>query len=453
MKFHEFSKNGLPKIIHYSLIKFLEDNGFARMNFNGTNLLVRITDNIIYEVNEGDISSFVSDYLIETKELLVNEYFVKGLASYVNSRKLQLLRKIDNISDRDTNDTAWTYFKNVAVKVTATDVLLVPYSELQHLIWNTRILEREFSGFEYIDGQFSDFAFKLSKSDSARFLALQTALGYLQHRYNNPSICKAIILLDENVNPNGTTNGGSGKTLLYEALKKCKNAVLIEGKNLKNASRFKNQRISISTDIINYDDLSKNFQLEELYSMLTSGVIIEQKGKPEILLPREESPKIMVSSNYRVNGPGGSSDRRRRYEFEVANFFDDINTPVKTYGNLFFEEWDLVEWNRFDCFMLKCIQNFLKYELIEPDILNSQSKLENITCKEFVEFVATNHIEENVWTLKNQYLESFTSEFPELKDTTGNQLTRWMKEYAEFNGQSYEDRKRGENYEFLLKCA
>lgn len=445
--------NATPRIIHYKLIKFLEINGFAKMNFNGVNVLVRIIDNIIYEVNEGDISTFVTDYLIKQNELLVLECFVKGIATYLNARKYQLLKTINSISDKDPKDASWTYFKNTAVKVTKDRVELIPYSALNHKIWNTRILNREFAKFQTDRGQFSDFVLKLSKSNFKRFLAIQTALGYLMHRYNNPSLCKAIILIDENISPDGTTNGGTGKTLLYKALSLCKEGISIEGKNLKETSRFKNQRIKITTDIINYDDVNRKFSLLDIYSMLTAGIIIERKGRDEISLLPEESPKIMISSNYRVNGSGGSSDNRRRYEFEVANYFDDEITPLKTYGKLFFEEWNDDEWNKFDCFMLNCVQKFLLNGLIEADPLNRIAKLENSTSSEFVKFIVANPIEEDVWIEKKDCLSIFINDFPNLQYTSSNQMTRWIKEYAKVNNLEYKERHPGSKYEFLLKCA
>ena len=451
--FYEAKKNGMSKINHYNLINFLEANGFGKKNFNGVSILVRVIDNIVYPVNESDLATFVKNYLIEQNEPDVLECFVKGIAGYLNSRKYQLLKDIDDFSDRDQKDVAWIYYKNVAVKITDKEIQTVPYSKLKQKIWNSRILDRDFNQSDFTEGQFYDFAFKLAKQDTERFIALQTALGYLMHRYKNPSLCKVIILLDENITSDGTTNGGTGKTLLCKALSYCKETVTIDGKNIKATSRFKNQRIKITTDIVNFDDVNKSFSLEEIYSMSTAGVIVEQKGKDEILLNPEDSPKIMITSNFRIIGPDGSSDRRRRYEFEVANYFDDLITPAKTYGNLFFEEWTDEEWNKFDCFMIACTQKFLQLGLIEPSSLNLTGKLEQKTCKEFVKFVTDHPIEENKWFDKKHFLNAFMSDFPKLTTVTSHKLTKWAKEYASTTNLVYEESKTAEKYEFLLRAA
>ncbi len=138
--------------------------------------------------------------------------------------------------------------------------------------------------------------------------------------------------------------------------------------------------------------------------MSTAGFTIEKKGETEFLLKPEDSPKIMITSNFRVLGPGGSSDSRRRYEYEIANFFDDKITPIDIYNKLFFEEWDNDEWQRFDSFMITCIQKFLQKGLLQPEKLNKSAKLEQLTSKTFIEFIADYPIENNVWLEKMNLL-------------------------------------------------
>ena len=43
--------------------------------------------------------------------------------------------------------------------------------------------------------------------------------------------------------------------LTQEAIKRCKNVVTIDGKNTKANSRFKNQRVKNTTDVLFYDDV------------------------------------------------------------------------------------------------------------------------------------------------------------------------------------------------------
>lgn len=443
--------SGVPKIIHFELIKFLGKNGFGNMNIGGATRLVRIVDNIVSDVSEGDLSCFIRNYLISIKESDVLEVFVRGIGGYLNKKKYELLPKVKGISDKDPKDCAWLYFKNTAVKVTETDIILVPYEKLPHKIWANRIIHKDFNLVNFKSSQFNDFCFKLSKEDPERFKVLRATLGYLLHRYNNPAVCKVVIFLDENATIGGRTNGGTGKSLLSKALSHCVETVLMDGKNMKRDSRFNNQRISNTTDIVCFDDVDSKFSLELLYSMATSGFVIEKKGKEEFTLKAEESPKIIVSSNSPVSGPGGSSDIRRRHDFEIPNYFSEKLTPKMVYKNLFFDDWDENEWNCFFSFMIDCIQFFLKEGLLEAKPLKLKvNKLIQLTSPEFHNFISKDAITIGKWIDKNEFLQQFTDAYPNLEDVKSNSLTRWVKKYCEENDLEYTDKKTGEKYEFKL---
>ncbi|MFH6965856.1 primase-helicase family protein [Flavobacterium sp. FlaQc-28] len=448
-----YFENGLYKIVHSELINFLGENGFANMRIGGTTKLVRIQNNIVSEVNESDLSWFIKDYLISLDEKDVLEAFVKGIGSYLNKRKYELLPKVQGLIDKDPIDCAWLYFKNVAVKVTENKIVLVSYPDLPHKIWKNRIIDKDFNLIDFTNGQFKDFCFKLSKKDVTRFNVLKTLLGYLLHRHNNPAVVKIAIFMDENATKGGQTNGGTGKSLLAKALSHCVETVLMDGKNMKRESRFNNQRINHTTDIVCFDDVDSKFSLEIVYSMATSGFVIEKKGKDELILKPEESPKILISTNYFVNGSGGSSDARRRHEFEVANYFSDKLTPKMVYKNLFFDEWDDNEWNCFFSFMIDCIQLFLKAGLLEPMPLNIKvNKLTHLTSPEFLEFTSSNSIPSEKWIEKAELLTEFKKSYPTLRDITSHKLTKWLKLYASEFGLEYIDKKTGKKYEFKLKA-
>ncbi|WP_035669076.1 primase-helicase family protein [Flavobacterium sp. 83] len=397
------------------------------------------------------MSRFLSKYLESIGKIDILDLFVQGVSAYLSKKKYAFLPKINWISDKDPKDAACFYFQNTVVRVTKDKLELIPYSALNHKIWKNRILDRDFNDVPRGNGQFEDFCYKLSKENPERFKAFKTAIGYLLHRHNDESIVKAIILLDENATIGGQTNGGTGKSLIFKALSHFVETVLIDGKNMKQDSRFNNQRISHTSDIVNFDDINHKFSLESIYSMTTSGIVIEKKGKDECVLKSEDSPKIMITSNQPVKGPGGSSDIRRRCEFEVPNYFSDTWTPKDEYGKLFFSQWDDIEWNMFDCFMIECVQLFLKEGLLEAKPLKLKvNKLIQLTSPEFHNFISKDAITIGKWIDKNEFLQQFTDAYPKLEDVKSNSLTRWMKKYCEENDLEYTDKKTGEKFEFKL---
>lgn len=452
MSFYLKSKNGKIIIRHNDLICFLGENGFKMMKHaNGTKQLVKIINNIIENATDSDIVICIKTYLIKIGEKDVLEQFTKGVNTFTTAKKLEFLPEIEAISDKDPKDFAWFYFNNIAIKITANSIELVQYSNLPHIIWKNRILNREFTMPSSSKGHFFDFMFLISKRDIGRLLSLQTALGYLLHRYNDPSVPKAIIFCDENISFDGTANGGTGKGVLSLALGHCKNLEVIDGQQLKGESRFKNQRINITTDIVSFDDVSKKFALDDIKSMITSGITVEKKGKDEIHISSKDAPKLMISSNYIVGGTGGSTDLRRRYEFELANYFTDKYTPIDEFGNLFFDEWNTDEWNMFDLLMMENVQLFLRHGLKEaPSINLKNNKVICNTSPEFI-FFANQEFSHNTWLNKEILFSKFKTSNSVHKDISSHQFTKWIKEYAKIHDLSSESKNPGGVQQFILR--
>ena len=220
---------------------------------------------------------------------------------------------------------------------------------------------------------------------------------------------------------------------------------------MKGESRFKNQRINITTDIVLFDDVSKKFALDDIKSMITSGITVEKKGKDEIHISSKDAPKFMINSNYVVGGTGGSTDLRRRYELEIANYFSNKHSPFDEFGNLFFEEWDSNEWNRFDLLMMENAQLFLKHGLVEATPINlKNNKAMCNTNPEFNTYANQKFTIDN-WLDKDLHFSKFISGNPMYKNISSHQFTKWIKEYAKIHDLSYESKNPGGFQQFILK--
>ncbi|MFD2528897.1 primase-helicase family protein [Polaribacter marinaquae] len=446
------NEEGKLKISNSELLNFLGANGFVRLKLSPTNyLLVKKKDNRIRLSSEEEMIAFVGDYLIRENQEKVYEAFVKSVGQYISTKKLSFLEVNELPDDRDSKDTGIFYFKNCYCLVYKEGVEVKDYSELPYVIWKNRLINCDYSKRETSNiGQFEQFCKNITNNEDSRFLTLKTILGYLLHRNKSRGEDKVIILYDENMLLNDKTNGGTGKTLLSDALSKVRELELFDGKSIKGDSWFKNQRIGLTTDIITYDDLNKNISLEMFYSMITSGIEVEKKRKDAFFIKKEESPKIIITSNYPVKGPGGSSDKRRRFEFEVANYYDEEFTPEVEFGNRFFnEDWGINEWQKFYHFLMECLNDYLNYGLVKAPSINYKKKsLEIKTSADFVEF-ADSFIEYNQWMDKRVTEELFNDFFPNQR-TSSHQFKKFLSEYSVENDATLELKSTGGKYLFKM---
>ncbi|TXE08555.1 hypothetical protein ES711_08620 [Gelidibacter salicanalis] len=454
LKFWTIDDKGKVTIIQSKLIEFISKSGFAKAETSSTDyLLVQQSSNTVREIADHAIVDFVKAYLIKIKMLDVYEAFIRGSSGYISKAKLRFLNTVEMVNDKDEFDSSWFHFQNLSCQVGKKSTRSILREDIEGKIWESRIIQREcFPLLAQHPSQFQIFCYNLSGKNKDRFLALKTLVGYLLHRNQDPGNARAIIFIDENISFDGTANGGTGKSLLLSAIGKCREVSVMDGKNIKSNSWFKNQRINRTTDVIFYDDVNKDFSLETLYSMITTGITVEKKYQAEVYISPSDAPKICISSNHIVGGTGGSTDIRRRCEFEVSNHYSESYTPADDFGNYFFEGWDDQEWNNFYAFMMHCVQIYLRNGLIHAKPINlKKNGLINITSEDFVMFMEMGLVELNQWISKDIVLKLFIEEFIYWNNMSPHKMTKWMKAYAKHNGIIYEDRKVGERYEFYLK--
>lgn len=448
--------DGKLKISHSKLIQFLENEGYQRVRLSETSyLLVKKENNIIRQSSEEEVITAISNYLKVNGELEVLEKFVSGVGTYISTKKLYFLTSIDLINDRDSKDSCRFFFQNCFCNITKGSIQVKEYSELENVIWKNRLIKHTFNApVDESKGQFEMFCEKITNNDPARFEALKSILGYLLHRNKSVGEPKAVILYDENMGQNNQAHGGTGKTFLCLALGICRDAIMFDGKDIKTGSWFKNQRVEITSDLLVYDDLNPNIKFDNFFSMITSGIEVEKKRQHSFYIDYSMSPKIVISSNYYVQGPGGSSDKRRRHEFELANYYSDNFTPEMEFGNRFFEEhWNQEEWNKFFYFMMQCSQVYLDKGLISLDSGSvTKKKIISATSNNFYDF-AESLFEYNKWLDKKDLLEFYHDIYPEDSDVSSHQFTKWVTNYSDEYGFEAAHKSAGGKNLFMIKNA
>jgi len=442
-------KTGKVSMIYVKVLMVLAEAGFCKIMISeGEFVLVRSNDNKIRKVNDDEIIQFLRDYvLMANPQMEVLESLIQSISSLIQKKRLSFLNERQLESDMDSSQISRFYFKNKILLVGKNLIQEMKYSNLKNTIWENRIIPWEIEEKPKGTGQFESFCFKISGSSAENFRRLQSTIGYLLHRYKNPALTKAVIFYDSKMKESGLAEGRTGKTLIAKAIGFCREVIPFNGKNLKENSNFQFQKIQLTTDLMLYDDVKPNFDFSSLFALISTSLEIERKGKDSFDIPYSQSPKVLITSNTFVKGPGGSSDRGRRCEFELANVYSDKFSPRDDFGNNFFDEWDINEWNLFFYFMMECVQVFLSDGLIEGDSdENRKSRLENMTAKFFVEAV-TELCDLNEWIVQKDFVEFLQIELPDLSP---HMFTKWMTLYCSEMDLAWKKKNSGSVYSFKL---
>jgi primase-polymerase (primpol)-like protein len=314
--------------------------------------------------------------------------FIKGIDTYLSLNRLQCIRPSNIKFYRDGQSEAAIFYNDYWAQIDKENIVKRPYSEMEGYLWKNQKINRNFpaGNIDDTDGEFEKFVSRACGNNADTIMAVTTSLGYLLHRFKNPALIKAIILLDAVISD--CPSGRSGKSLILSGLSKIRNVVILDGKNFDgNDDRFAFQNVSEDTDIAVLDDIKDKFNFESVFHLITGDFGIEKKGKQKQILPFEQSPKIAFTSNYMLNGEGPSFEARV-HEIALPSIYTKEFTPEMDFGHKLFIDWDENEWCKFDWFMMRCIQYYFNMGLIayKHENIDKRKKIQ-ATSEIFVQFM------------------------------------------------------------------
>lgn len=440
--------------VQNNIVKPLEKNYFPKVMKDHIDKLPPVVDNVTRSALLNEIARWVDSLVSKTKlEMLINEIPINFI--------------------QDTKDKAHFYFKDSVVEITKEEIKVLGYLDISgSCVWDRKRVPRSLVDMDttkrtladYLTmGKdkfaFGDWIYEVCDCDIEVAENLCAVLGYLMHGFKDASNPRAVVFLET---PRaGNPEGGTGKGILVQALQQVKSVIRENGKIANPKDKFWAQSISLDTDIFCIEDVQKNFDFEDIFSVITDGITVEGKYKTKYYIPYDKSPKIVITTNYPLRG-SGSSHERRKYEIELSHRFKDKHgDPVKYYGKRFFSaDWDEAEWQMFYYFMFHCVKHFLALEgelTIIPSLPLSIRHLGDSTAAEFPAFAVENieigrfYSKREIRDKYAQYYESIT------KKATGisvQKVTAYCKEFARYLGCIYDDGKKHENKQgFVLRPA
>lgn len=437
--YYEEDSKGKEKIkinpLSYKL--FLERNGFKKY-FPEDSLIpsfVRIKSNKVSITSTEIIKDFVLDYLMENKKVDVWSYCA-GYHNLFSDNFLSMLETIELMMLKDTKNESFIAFNNGILKVTADNAELIDYIDVDGYIWESQIIKRDFIFNKETKNEYKKFINNISNKSPE---AIECVIGFLLSTYKNKMNNKAVILNDEVISDN--PEGGTGKGLFIQGLKQIRKVSILDGKTFDEKKSFPYQTVSQETQVLVFDDVKKNWDFESKFSLVTEGMTLERKNKDAIKLSVEDSPKMVISTNYAIKGEGNSHERRR-HEIEVAQYYGDKLTPYDEFGRQLFDDWDESEFNDFDNYMVKCLQMYLKKGLVNQTNAKNLDMRKFIaeTSMEFYEWISdTENFAINIRHLKSEKFNQFTDEYQDYKKYLSRKRFQiWIQKYAKFIGKDFQ---------------
>lgn len=409
-------------------------------------------DNFINEINENKIKDYVLDVLLKRGEMNVYDYMAKSRLVF-EPRFLSMLEKAEFTMQEDTEDKAYLYFKNTAIEVNKSDkVRKIPYDELDGFVWKKQVVDRDFIETDHHHSEYRTFIWRCSGENVQNYNSLKSVIGYLLHSHKTSVNNRAIIFNDEMISDN--PNGGSGKSLFCTAIGKIKNVAKVDGKTFDFQKTFPYQTVPIDSQVLVFDDVKKNFKFENLFSVITEGITLEYKNQPAIKLDIEDSPKIVITTNYTIKGEGGSFERRV-FEIEMSSHYNANYTPEDEFGHRLFDHWDDAEWSRFDQFMINCLRYYLQNGLVPFRATNLDlRRIINETDKLFIDWIEGQY-RTNERIIKNEFFFQFKNDnspdFDRMQTT--HIFSRWLKSYANFKNYEYVENSTNGQRWFMFKSG
>ena len=368
-----------------SMMRVLTENGFRR-NKAG-NSFFRLEGKLVHQSSDGEIQTFLYDWL--------KTYFPADVDVFARCKweptRLKMLDPIPDERHTDSEDECFFYFRNTVIKVTANGIEKVPYLPESRLVetkyhhpddcssfcLRTAMVKEKIPGLDGFinarqmidhniklsdeEGDFARFVALICNEEEDRIKALKSALGYLMHRYKNPSQVKAIVLTDESLTDE---NGGTGKGLLFQALGQMRFCQSADMKT-RERNRFFFSTVQRGCSIFHMDDVQKDFDFNYLFNALAGDMEVESKGTDRTIIPFAEAPKIYMSTNFAFKDMQKDSHKRRMAIYELHRKFNAHYQPKDEFKRNFFYDWDRAEWNRFYNFMLECSLTYMREGLLE----------------------------------------------------------------------------------------
>ncbi len=351
---------------------FLIQEKFIKVSNDDDKMQLLKNDNNVVDLfnHSTEMVNFLEDNINELEKTQVRNKIAKENHTVINQSYL-LLRSYSLRYYKDTPTTFGLPFKNGFISISKNyEFTNQNYNELNGFFAKHKIQNRVFTYTDEI-GNFEQFIHRVStgkkdfNSEEFNFRAFSSMIGYLCHNYKSFSNSVAIILTDKGANDENR-NGGRGKSIILDALKEVLVALTKSGVEFDPKYTFNYSDLNESHSLYCLDDVPATFNYDSIYTNITGEISCQKKGVNAVKIDFKNSPKFIITSNWAVRfNPNNESTIRRFVEYQFEPYFNINHKPKAEFGETFFEDWKIDEWNKFYSFIYKCVRIYLNEGLIQ----------------------------------------------------------------------------------------
>lgn len=336
---------------------------------------VRIVGYIVTKQSEREFFDGMKSYIKEEDADDYNrianafESFVQRNGTFTITR-LPLLNPESIV--RDTSNSAYKFYNNGYLYITAQKFTFNTYDTLSGLIWYHDILQRPYiAGPE--SGKYIDFL-RLALPYDEQTDHIRKIIGYLSHQFKDETVSYITVLTESCPDPKN--GGGSGKNIFCSLFGHTTTFKSIPGTQVRYDEKF--MQSWNGERIFCISDPEKKFDFIFLKEPSSGPGIVKKLFKDEFTVSVDDMPKFIVPTNYSFEIKDGGLRRRIIY-LEFTDYFTRSGGVDVHFGCHFPKGWELTDWTGYDNFIAESIRIWLAGGLK----LNNPSMTEGGWSKQF----------------------------------------------------------------------
>lgn len=315
----------------------------------------KITGYIVSRENERALYDSLKEYI---KEDNPDEYIeiANSFEAFIQKNGAFTITRLPFLDTstiaRDTSNSAYKFYQNGYLFITATGFQFNTYDTLSGMIWAEDILPRTYLTGDP-GGRYLDYL-KLATNYDTSGDHIRKVIGYLAHQYKDETIGYIIVLTEQC--QDAKQGGGSGKNIFSSLFAHTTSVKSIPGSQISYDAKFmqswNRERVFVISDV------PKRFDFMFLKEPSTGSAILKKLFKDEVTISVSDMCKFVVNTNYSFEVSDGGL-RRRLIPVEFTDYFTKKGGVDVEFGVHFPKGWDITDWTGYDNLIALCVQEWL----------------------------------------------------------------------------------------------